>query len=358
MLTGMRNRFPNGKKVTISDVAARVGVSKTTVSKLLSATEYYIAADTRRRIEDAIRELDFRPNAVAQGLSNRRSQAIGVVVASVENPFYPELIAGVEEVIGLAGYTLLLGSSDGKPKAEADVVRSMMQRQVDGLVMASVTMRDHEVERIAVSGVDVVLASRNLARHLVDTVTVDNHAGAVAATAHLVEHGHRRIAHIAGPQNIVPFRLRTKGYRTALEDAGLPFQDDLVVRVRGSRSGEGARALRALLSGEKPPTAVFVASDTMALAVLEECERRGVRVPDDLAVVGFDNIWVGRLPGVSLTTVDGKARQIGRTAASLLCQRIADRADGDDSGPPQAEQRDAELVVLQSNLVTRTSCGC
>lgn len=348
----MRNRFPVGKRVTISDVAARAGVSKATVSKLLSTTEYYIAADTRRRIEDAIRELDFRPNVVAQGLSNRRSLAIGVVVASVANPFYPELIAGVEEVIGASGYTMLLGSTDGKAAAEANIVRSMIQRQVDGVVMASVTMRDKEVERLAASGVDMVLASRNLARHLADSVTVDNHAGAVAATEHLIEHGHQRVAHIAGPRNIVPFRLRTKGYETAMAGAGLEPEPGLRVLARSARSEDGATALGELLAADKPPTAVFVGSDTMALGVLEECERRGLRVPDDLAVVGFDNIWVGRLPGVSLTTVDGKARQVGRTAAGLLCQRIDDRARGG------TEQRPPEFVMLQSDLVLRGSCGC
>ena len=330
-------------------MAARAGVSKTTVSKYLSQTEYYIADETRRRIKDAVRELDFRPNAVAQGLSNRRSQAVGVVVASVANPFYPELIAGVEEVIGAAGYTMLLGSSDGRASTESAIVESMIQRQVDGVVMASVTMRSNEVERLTASGVDLVLASRNLARHVVDSVTVDNHAGAVAATRHLLAHGHRRIAHLAGPQNILPFRLRRLAYRETMEAEGLA--GDRVELVRSAAPSSAVDALGRLLESGEPPTAIFVSSDTMALVVLEECARRGVKVPDDLAVVGYDNVWVGRLPGVSLSTVDSKARQVGRTAANLLCQRIDDRVAGTQARTP-------ELVVMRSDFVQRGSCGC
>lgn len=351
-MTLMRNRFPERRRVTINDVAVRAGVSKTTVSKFLSANEYYIAAETRRRIEAAVRELDFRPNAVAQGLSNRRSKAIGVIVASVANPFYPELIAGVEEIAHPAGYTILLGSSDGRPSLEADVVRSMMQRQVDGLVMASVTMRDQEVRRVADSGVAVVLASRNLSRDVVDTVVVDNRGGAAAATEHLLAHGHRRVAHIAGPQNIVPFRLRARGHRDAVDARGVPFDEGLLRVCRDSRQVDGEAAARELLARDEPPTAVFVASDSMALGVLQECERQNLRVPDDLAVVGFDNIWISRLPGISLTSVDGKARRVGRVAADLLGQRLAETGPATD-GPPAAEH-----VMLSGDLIRRGSCGC
>jgi DNA-binding LacI/PurR family transcriptional regulator len=349
----MRNRFPNKPaRVTIGDVAAAAGVSKATVSKYLGKGDYYVADDTRRRIANAIRELDFQPNAMAQSLSRRRSSTIGVVVASVVNPFYPELIAGIEEVIGPSEYTLLLGSSDGLATKETNIVRSMMRQQVEGVIMASVTMRDREVARLVESGLDVVLASRNLSRSLVDTVVVDNEMGARLAVEHLLSHGHTRIGHIGGPQNVVPFRLRLAGYRDELVKAGQVVDEDVIVSTRGSVD-DGAEAIDALLTLPKPPSAVFVASDSMAVGVLEGCSRQGVRVPEDLALVGFDNIWVGRVPGVRMTTVDSKARQVGRTAATLLSARIEARWAAEN-----AETFSPETLVLQPDLVVRRSCGC
>ncbi len=340
------------QRATISDVAAVAGVSKATVSKYLGNKGYYIAAETRERIADAIRELEFQPNAIAQGLSNRRSDTIGIIVASITNPFYPELIAGVEEVIGDSEYTLLLGSTDGQPVREADLVRSMLQRQVDGLIMAAVTMEDEAVARLVESDVDVVLASRALDATPADTVVIDNGLGARLAVEHLVGHGHRRIAHLAGPRNVVPFRLRLEGYRDALHDAGLGFDERLVAQV-DTEPGTTAAALTSVLDAEDPPTAVFVANDRMAIEVLEFCAAGGLRVPEDLAVVGFDNVWVGRLSGVGLTSVDSRARAVGRTAAETLARRIRARHANNAAvvAPP-------ERVVLRPDLIVRRSCGC
>jgi LacI family transcriptional regulator len=353
----MGNRFPparpRGQRATISDVAAAAGVSKATVSKFLGGNKaYYIAAETGERIAKAIRDLEFQPNAIAQGLSNRRSNTIGVIVASITNPFYPELIAGVEEAIGGSVYTLLLGSTDGQPEKEADLVRSMLQRQVDGLIMAAVTMDDGEVARLVDSDVDVVLASRGLDATPTDTVVIDNELGARMAVEHLAGHGHRRIAHLYGPANVVPFRLRLEGYRAALRTAGLDVDERLLAGA-DNQPGASAAAMTTLLAAPQPPTAVFVTNDRMAIEVLEYCVVRGIRVPEDLAVVGFDNVWVGRLSGVGLTSVDSKARLVGRTAAEVLARRIRDRhAAGTELPAPP------ERTTLQPELVIRRSCGC
>lgn len=349
----MRNRFPGAVgRATISDVAVAAGVSKATVSKYLSGNgAYYVAEQTRERISQAILDLEFQPNAIAQQLSLRRSHTIGIIVASITNPFYPELIAGVEEVIGSSDYTVLLGSTDDRPTQEADLVRSMMQRRVDGLIMASVTMADREVARLSTSGVDVVLASRGLGRELVDTVGVDNHHGARLAVEHLLEHGHRRIAHLAGPQNIVPFHRRQDGYIAALADAGIAGDQSLVVPSAQTQDIEPA--IERMLASPAPPTGLFVASDRRAIEVLEQCASLGIKVPEDLAVVGFDNVWVGRLPGVGLTTVDSLAREVGREAARLLLDRLQIRHSEPDSlsHPPQT-------FTLRPQLIVRHTCGC
>jgi LacI family transcriptional regulator len=350
----MGNRFPTpGKRVTIGDVAALAGVSKGTVSKYLGGGDYYISEETRERIAAAVAELDFQPNAIARGLVRRRSQTIGVVVASITNPLYAELIAGIDEVLSGTEFTMIFGTSEGSAAKEVDVVRSMRQRQVDGIVMASVTMRDAEVEKHIASGLNVVLASRNLARTIADTVVVDNDGGARDAVLHLAEHGHTRIAHIAGPQNVIPFAQRRAAYDAVVAERGLDADPGLCVATDVSTLESGAEAAAELLALPEPPTAVFVGSDAMALGVMDACAAARVGIPEDLAVVGFDNVWVARMPGVRLTTVDSHAREIGRRAARHLVHRIEDSwaTEGPTGSPPS-------LQTLSTTVVRRRSCGC
>ncbi len=352
-LPAMGNRFPpKTVRATITDVADAAGVSKATVSKYLAPDKnYYIAGETRERIAAAIRGLEFSPNAMARGLSIRQSNAIGVIVASITNPFYPELIAGVEEAVEGSDYTLLLGSTVEEPANEGDIVRSMMQRQVEGLVMAAVTMDDSEVARLAQQGVDVVLASRGLRTTLVDTVEIDNESGGRLAMEHLLGHGHTRIAHLTGSLEVLPFQRRLDGARAALTKAGHPIAEQFVVEAERRPDGV-AEAMDALFERPEPPTALFVGSDRMAIEALEWCASYDVSVPGDLAVIGFDNIWVGRLQGVDLTTIDSKAREVGRQAAALLTERIQARRDG------EAASREPKRVVMPAELLVRRSCGC
>lgn len=349
----MGNRFPTDtKRATITDVATLAGVSKATVSKFVGDGDYYIAEATRARIAAAIEELDFQPNAIARGLVRRRTQTVGVVVASVLNPLYPDLITGIDEVLGDAGYTLIFGSTEGVAAKEASVVRSMQQRQVDGVIMASVTLQDGEVEQLVDAGLDVVLASRHLKRDdLVDAVVIDNEDGARQAVEHLIAHGHKRIAHLAGPQDVYPFEIRRATYEQVMARAGLPT-DGLVAGATTTRHEAGAEAMVALLDRDPSATAVFVASDSLAIGVIEACADRGLRVPEDMAIVGFDDIWVAAIHGVQLTTVDSQARDIGRQAARRLIDKIERRWSGMDHRDPP------ELRVLPTRLVRRRTCGC
>jgi LacI family transcriptional regulator len=300
--------------------------------------------------------LDFQPNALARDLKRRRTQTVGVIVASVANPVYAELIAGVDEVLGSRQYTLIFASSEGSAEQETAVVRSMRSRQVDGIVMASVTMQDGEVDQLVDSGLDVVLASRNVTSNSVDTVVVDNLDGARQAVDHLAGHGHRRVAHIAGPQNIVPFALRQQAYADLARSGTFEDDDELNVVASATTHEAGAAAMDRLLDLAQAPTAVFVGSDGMALGALEACARRGVRVPEDMAVVSFDNIWVARLPGIGLTTVDSKAREVGRRAARQLLTRIESRWGGASGAPATGEGPNVQ--VLPTNLIRRRTCGC
>lgn len=342
----MGNRFLHPGRATIRDVAAAAGVSKATASKYVSGGNYYVSAETRNKIDAAIRELDYEPNTLAQSLANSRTFTIGVVVASLRNPFYPELVAGIEEVTEAAGYTLLLSSTESDPHREQRIVQAMLQRQVDGVVMASVRMKATDVERLQSRGLRVVLASRDLPGVPADTVVIDNQEGGRLAAGHLAEHGHRRIGLIAGSADIRPFVDRELGFREEMAARQLPVDEAVVVHVE-SNVHDGERVMTHLLDAATPPTAVFVCSDELALGALDAIEARGLSVPDEVALVGFDNIAFSSRARVPLTTVNSHAHELGSTAAHQLLQRI----DGELDAAPSR-------LLLRPELVRRRSCGC
>lgn len=349
----MKNRFPNAeRRPTIEDVATLAGVSKGTVSKVINGGNYYVSEAMRDRIAAAVAELEFQPNAIARDLGRRRTDTVGVVVANIANPLYPEMIKGVSDVLDESSLTVILGTSDGSAAKEAELVQAMRQRQVDGVIIASVRMGRDEVAELVASGLEVVLASRNLPHDgLVTSVIVDNYDGGVKAVRHLVSHGHRRIAHIAGPQDVVPFVERRRAYLDECARSGLDVEATLVAQAAESSPEDGAAAMEQLLDLPTPPTAVFVGSDTMAMGALEVCDQRRLTIPRDLAVVSFDNVWVSRMPGVQLTTVDSRAHELGRLAAQELVARIEKRRAGEGRQEPRQ-------MVLEANLVVRKSCGC
>ncbi|WP_420110814.1 LacI family DNA-binding transcriptional regulator [Pseudactinotalea sp.] len=349
----MSNRFPTERRATIRDVAAKAGVSIATVSKYFNKGDYYIADATKQRIAEAILQLDYEPSATARGLVSRRSRAIGVVIASFDNPFYAQLIAGVDDVIGATDFTMVVASTADDPKAQAEVVQSMRQRQVEGMLLASLTSESPEVAKALRSGIDVVLASRVSADLNVDAFVGDNVGGAMEVVRHLAGHGHRRIAHVAGPQNVTSFSMRAEGFRRGCDEAGLDATTATISLVSEASVDAGEAAAGALLDSAEPPTAIFAANDRVALGVLRAAERRGLGVPGDLAVVGFDNIWVADMPGVHLSSVDADTRDTGRQAARRLLERIERRwADGG------ADVLEAEQHTLPARFIARHTCGC
>jgi DNA-binding LacI/PurR family transcriptional regulator len=337
-------------QATISDVARLAGVSKGTVSKFLSGARY-VSAASKGRIADAIAELGYAPNRLAQGLSLRRSHTIGLVVANIGNPFYAELIRGAEDVAASLGYTLLLASTDGDPKRESGIAQMMRQRQVDGVVFASVRLADREVTALARDGMRVVLASRHLPDAEVDMVLVDSVRGARIAVEHLISHGHKKIAYIGGPQSIAQFQNRLEGWREALSHAGLPVIPGLCFSLDRMDVASGDYATRRLLLLKEPPTAIFAATDNLAFGVLRACSQLGLRVPEQLALVGFDNVEFGEIALTPLTSVDGSGLIIGQRAMRMLVDRIQ------NANEPLVKYIPVRIVI-QPSLRIRRSCGC
>jgi DNA-binding LacI/PurR family transcriptional regulator len=333
---------------TIRDVAALANVSKATVSRYLRGRPY-VSVETARRVERAVRRLDYKPNKLAQALTTRQTTTVGVVVPSLMNPFYPTLIAGVGDVAGASGFTVLLAVSNGDAASEFRIVRSMVQRSVEGIVIASTLTTPEDFATLLQCETRIVLASRNHPAVMVDTVVIDSTAGGRMATQHLLAHGHRRIAFVSASKSVAPFRDRYQGYIEALSHAGIDTEARLVLEVP-IESAQGYASIARLLSQPEAPTAIFAATDELAITIMDVCRGLHLETPGALALVGFDNTWVAGLPRIDLTTIDGQCRAVGAEAANLLFRRI--------KPDPANSSQDAVSVILSPSLVTRRTCGC
>ncbi|HEX7118812.1 MAG TPA: LacI family DNA-binding transcriptional regulator [Longimicrobiales bacterium] len=331
--------------VSLLDVARRSRVSAATVSRVINHPER-VARATRERVEQAIRELGYRPSRVARRLRVERgpSRLIGVLLSDIQNPFFADLARGVEDVAHARGYAVLLGNSDEDEAKARRYVEVMRAELVDGVILPPTSDRDEAAIELARSGAPLVCVDRRLGRESVDSVLIDNVRGAYDATSHLIRLGHRRIAFIEGLPRISTSRERLDGYTQALVEHGIE-PDAALVRQGDSRQGGGRRMTEALLGLPDPPTALLVGNNLMTLGALEAVHGRGLRIPDDVAVVGYDDMPWALAFDPPLTAVRQSGYEVGRRAAELLFQRL------DEPG------RSTTVVLLQPELVVRGSCG-
>lgn len=324
------------RSVTIYEVADRAGVSIATVSRALSGSEL-VALATRERVRRVAEELRFRPSGAGRALAQGQHAANGIVFPDLAGPYYAEVVLGYEEVVAELGRSVLILATNDRPNA-AELVADLAGR-VDGMVIMGRTVADSTVARIADTGLPLVLLARPPVG-LVDTVTADNTDSAVALTTHLLGHGHRRLAFLGDPDQSPDVDGRYEGFRSALADAGLEPAGEPVCRAFDVRSGyEAARDLFT----HRRPEALVCANDELALGALRAAEDLGLRVPDDLALTGWDDIMAAHY--ARLTTVHQAMRELGATAARWLDERICGTAPG------------VRHEVLPTRLVIRASCG-
>jgi len=330
-----------GDRPRIGQVAQLAGVSATTVSHALNGRRP-VSAETRRRIMEAIAELGYRPNVMARGLRAGRSLTIGLVIPDITNPFYPVLARGVQDVLGPAGYDEIITNTNGVRDLERAALDKMISRQVDGVAFAVFHTHADDLQPVIDAQIPVVRLGGRAAQTGVDLVHSDDEGGAREAVRHLIHNGFRRIAFICGPAAEGPAAERVAGYRAALAEAGIGPQQNMVVHTDFSRAG-GAHGVEKLIRQRKRPDAVLCANDMMAIGALDAARERGLRVPDDLAVMGFDDIEAATLVTPQLTTIANPAREIGMACARLLLDRINGVA-----GPPKE-------IVIPTRLVRRQS---
>ncbi len=327
--------------VTMKDVARRAGVSVTTVSHVINETRF-VSEELRARVYQAMRELNYRPNAIARSLRRQRTHTIGMIVPDISYPFLAEVARGVEDRGFELGYNVILCDSDGDLERESDYIELLLERKVDGIVFVAAGESSSHVQALIEQGVPVVVCDRELPGTEVDTVIADNVESGRLATEHLIGLGHRRIGCIAGPEGLCISDKRLEGYRRALEEHGLPLREELVVHANFRCLG-GYEAMGALLSLDQPPTAVFACNDLMAVGAICAASQRRLRIPQDVAIVGCDDIALASFTNPSLTTVAQPKREMGVIAVEMLVERIKDK-----SRPPTKRLLPVELVVRDS----------
>ena len=336
------NRFaPAGRKPTISDVATHAGVSKTTVSHVVSGNRP-VARRTRERVQRSIAELGYRPHGPARSLRTKRSHMVALIIPDITNPFYPVLARGLEDSLGTHGYRTFACNTDGLEDQELEYIAEMFNRGVDGIVLVSFHLRPARLGEIMAAGMPLVTVGHDLSDGPADVIRADDERGAFDATTHLVSRGHRRIAMIAGPPG--SGLLREDGYRRALGEAGILFDSSLLVNANWTRLG-GNRAMRELLALEGRPTAVFCGNDMTAVGAMDAAREAGLRLPRDLALVGFDDIEAAALVDPPLTTVVNPAYETGSVAGRMLFERMT----GAYQGPRRTAVLPCTLVIRESS---------
>jgi len=329
-----------GPRVTLRDVARKVGVHASTVSRVLnSSTRSMVSPEIARRVDEAARDLGYRPNPIAYGLKTRRSLTVGVVIPDLTDPLFPPMIRGIDDTLARAGYTTIVANTDNDRERERVILERMRGRHVDALILGS-TRREDVLDE---DEVPVVLINRSIDVGGVTAVVSDNPGGIGQAIDHLASLGHRRIAHVAGPQYVSTGIARYQAYRSKMEDLGLPVTPDLVGHCESYSRGEGKRVLSLFLQSREPLTAVIAANDLLALGCYDALKAAGLRCPGDISVVGFNDMPFVDMMDPPLTTVRIPQYDIGAAAARAVLERMNEPAGG------------FEIIVLPSTLVVRAS---
>ncbi|AVX90059.1 MULTISPECIES: LacI family DNA-binding transcriptional regulator [Pseudomonas] len=305
---------------TIKDVAALAGISYTTVSHVVNKTRP-VSQEVRLKVEAAIKSLDYVPSAVARSLKAKTTATIGLLVPNSLNPYFAELARGIEDYCERNGYCVILCNSDDNPEKQRSYLRVLLEKRIDGLIVASAGGDIGLAQGLAGVKTPMVIVDRGLDGVDADLVRIDHEYGAYLATRHLLELGHRDIATIGGPSSTSVAQMRQAGFCRALQEAGITVRPERMLESDFTSTG-GYSAAAILLEGN-PPSAIFAGNDMIGIGVLRAAAERNVRVPSELSVIGFDDIQMSRYVYPALTTVGQSILQLGEMAAEVLLRRIA-----------------------------------
>lgn len=327
---------------TIKDVARLAGVSTSTVSRALT-DGHYVKDETLKKIQVASEKLGYRPNTLARSLVSKKSNTIGLIIPEIANPFYSKIISGVESVATKKGYSIILVS--GYSQTGEVEVETLLSRQVDGIIHGGVYKTNTTISKLKADKFPIVLLGRKLPGVETDCVIVNDSYSAYQLTNHLITMGHSKIAYILGREESTGTSEKYTGFIKAMEEAGIDVLTDYL--DKGFLSFEGGyEAGKRLLDRNMRPTAIVAGNDIMALGARQAIYDSGFTIPDDIALVGFDDIFVSSISGIDLTTVAIPKFKMGSLGAELLINKIENFQSGE-----------MKQIILESELVIRKTCG-
>ncbi|WP_026973032.1 substrate-binding domain-containing protein [Aliagarivorans marinus] len=327
---------------TIKDVAALAQVSTSTVSHVINQTRV-VSDEATARVHQAIAELNYIPNTMARSLKGGGSQVLGMLVTDSTNPFYANLIQQVDRIAYQKGYNLILCNTHGEPNRAREYLDMLLQRRIDGLLVMSAEARLDGMELLqSRSNMPVVVMDWGPSNEFVDKIQDDSQFGGYLATRHLIENGHTDICCVMGPLQKSNSRQRLEGYQRAMQEAGLSVAEGHVVETSFSSEG-GWQAMNQLIAQDRVPGAIFAGNDLIALGVIRAANEAGIRVPEQLSIVGYDDIPQAEFFSPSLSTIRQPVEQLASEAIELLMQRVAQ------------PHRDKQTLKLRSQLISRSS---
>jgi LacI family transcriptional regulator len=341
---GKKGKRMGTKRLTIRDIAKMAKVSHMTVSRALN-NDPRVREETKKRILELANKLNYRPDARARTFVSRKSNLIGLVVSDISNPFYAELARGIEDKAHEGGYNVIFCSTDNKPERIETYVDLMLDAGVDGFIFASSRLHEPVVEKLIDERFPLVLVNRKLKGEAYNYVVLNNLQGAYEVTQHLINLGYRKIAIITGTSNLSTGFDRLKGYQHALRDHGIEVNENYVIQGPFTRE-TGYEGAKQLLTMKKRPEAIFGGNDYIAMGVIDAVEELGVRIPEDIAVVGFDDTEFASNQRIRLTTVSQRKYDMGNLGVQILIDYI-ERKETDYT----------HRVILEPRLVVRESCG-
>jgi len=329
--------------VTISDVAKKSGVSTTTVSHVINETRF-VSDNVKKHVLDVIKELGYQPNSLARSLRKKETHTFGLILPDSANQYFAEIQAGVEKAAYEKGYSVILCNTEGDEAKEKLYGKVLRNKQVDGILFISVSEHSETMRSLYEENIPLVLIDRDLSDITLDSVVADNYQGGYLVTRHLLSLGHTRIACITGPAGILPSGRRVAGYKTALEEAGIQFTEELVCSG-DFHATSGKIATTQLLNTSNPPTAIFAFNDLMAVGAIQAAGESKYKIPSNLAVIGFDDIELASFLSPTLTTIRQPKKEMGYLAIQMLVDRI------------ENHDLPTRKVVLPVSLIVRESCG-
>jgi LacI family transcriptional regulator len=328
---------------SIKDVAKEAGVSIATVSRVLNDVDV-VNEETKKKVTEAIKKLDYRPNIVARSLKTQKTRTIGIVVPDISNQFYPEIVRGAEDVANIYNYNVILCNTDLDSEKEVEYLRVLKEKMVDGVIYMSNSMEDQIIAKLDNLKLPTVLVETNSKNSDFPSVTIDNEKAAYDATTYLIKKGNKKIAYVGVNPDLANARgLRFLGYKKALEDNGIEYDDELV-QFGGLKATDGRDGMEVIINKVKKIDAAFCCSDEIAMGVINTLREKGINVPEQVDVIGFENIYASSIYYPKLTTIEEPMYDMGSVGMRMLIKLV------------NKKEIEQEHYILDYKLIERDSC--